>query len=66
MITKENIHRGEGKLVEENSLIGLRNITSQSGKMASKGRLSQDEKEFQKTLFAMSEMMKVLYEDYLE
>jgi hypothetical protein len=28
--------------------------------------LYHDEIEFQKTLFAMSEMMKVLYDDYLE
>jgi hypothetical protein len=66
MITKEKIHRGEGKLVEENPLIGLRKRTSRSEKMASEARLSQDEKEFRKTFFAMSEMMKVLYEDYLE
>ena len=34
--------------------------------MASEEGLSHDEKEFQKTFFAMSEMMKVLYDDYLE
>jgi hypothetical protein len=34
--------------------------------MASEEGLSHDEKEFRKTFFAMSEMMKVLYEDYLE
>jgi hypothetical protein len=34
--------------------------------MASGEGLSQYEKEFQKTFFAMSETMKVLYEDYLE
>jgi hypothetical protein len=34
--------------------------------MASKEGLSQDEKEFRKTFFVMSEMMKVLYDDYLE
>jgi hypothetical protein len=28
--------------------------------------LSQNEREFQKTFFAMSEMVKVLYDDYLE
>jgi hypothetical protein len=47
-------------------LIGLRKRTSQSEKMASEEGLSLDEKEFQKTFFVMSEMMKVLYEDYLE
>jgi hypothetical protein len=47
-------------------LIGLRKITSQSEKMASEEGIYQDEKEFQKTFFAMSEMIKVLYEDYLE
>ena len=66
MLTREKILCGEGKLVEENPLIGLRKITSQSERMASEERLSQDEKEFQKTFFAMSEMMNVLYEDYLE
>jgi hypothetical protein len=65
-VTREKIHRGEGELVEENPLIGLRKRTSQSEKMASEEGLSQDEKEFRKTFFAMSEMMKVLYEDYLE
>jgi hypothetical protein len=34
--------------------------------MASEEGFSQDEKEFRKTFFAMLEMMKVLYEDYLE
>jgi hypothetical protein len=66
MLTREKLHRGEGELVEENPLIGLRKRTSQSEKMASEEGLSQDEKEFRKTFFAMSEMMKVLYEDYLE
>ena len=66
MITRENLNRGEGKLVEENPEIGLRKRTSQSEKMASKEELSHDEKEFRKTFFAMSENMKLLYEDYLE
>jgi hypothetical protein len=35
-------------------------------KMESKDGLSQDEKDMRKTLFSMSEMVKVLYEDYLE
>jgi hypothetical protein len=35
-------------------------------KMESIGGLSQDEKDMRKTLLAMSEMVKVLYEDYLE
>jgi hypothetical protein len=34
--------------------------------MASEEGISQDEKEFQKTFLAMSEMVKVLYEYYLE
>ena len=34
--------------------------------MASEEGISQDEKEFRKTFLAMSEMVKVLYEDYLE
>jgi hypothetical protein len=66
MLNREKLHRGEGEIVEENPLIRLRKITSQSEKMASKEGLSQDEKEFRKNFFAMSEMMKVLYEDYLE
>ena len=35
-------------------------------KMAYIGGISQDEKEFINSVFAMSEMVKVLYEDYLE
>ena len=66
MITREKIHCGEGELFEENPLIGLRKITSQSEKMASEEGLSQDEKEFQKDFFSMSDMMNVLYEYYLE
>jgi hypothetical protein len=66
MLTKEKILHGEGKLVEENPFIGLRKRTSQSEKMESEEGLSLDEKEFRKTLFSMSEMVKVLYEDYLE
>ena len=46
MLTREKIHRGEGELVEKNPFIGLRKRTSHSEKMASKERLSQDEKEF--------------------
>jgi hypothetical protein len=46
MLTKENLLCGEGDIVEENPLIGLRKITSHSGKMASEEGLSQDEKEF--------------------
>jgi hypothetical protein len=60
MLTKEKIHCGEGELVEENPLIGLRKRTSQSEKMASEEGLSRYEKEFQKKFFTMSEMMKVL------
>jgi hypothetical protein len=41
-----------------------RNISSE--KMAAKEGLSQDEKDMQKNLFSMSDMVKVLYEDYLE
>jgi hypothetical protein len=66
MLTRENLHHGEGDLVEDNPLIVLRKRISQSEKMASEEGLSQDGKEFRKTFFAMSEMMKVLYEDYLE
>ena len=66
MITRENMDCGEGELVEENPEIGSRKRTSQSEKMASKEGLSREEKEFQKTFFAMSEMVKALYDDYLE
>jgi hypothetical protein len=66
MITREKLNRGEGDLVEENLKIGSRKITSQSEKMASKEGLSHEEKEFRKTFFAMSEMVKILYDDYLE
>jgi hypothetical protein len=66
MITRERLNHGEGELVEENPEIVLRKRTSQSEKMASEEGLSHEEKEFQKTFFSMSEMMKVLYDDYLE
>jgi hypothetical protein len=35
-------------------------------KMASTGEISQNEKEFRDSVFSMAEMVKVLYEDYLE
>jgi hypothetical protein len=63
MITRENLIHGEGEIVEGYPEIGSRKRTSQSGKMASKEILSQNEREFQRTLFAMSEMVKVLYDD---
>jgi hypothetical protein len=66
MLTREKIIRDEGEIFEENPLIGLRKRTSQSDRMASEEGLSQYEKEFRKKFLAMSEMMKVLYEDYLE
>jgi hypothetical protein len=66
MITREKLNRGEGELVEENPEIGSRKRTSQSEKMASKEGLSHNEIEFQKSFFPMSEMVKVLYDDYLE
>ena len=46
MLTRETLHCGEGEIVEENPLIGLRKRTSQSEKMASEEGLSHDEKEF--------------------
>jgi hypothetical protein len=66
MLTRERLQHGEGEIVEENPLIGLRKRASHTENMASEEGLSQDEKEFQKDLFSKSEMMKVLYEDYLE
>jgi hypothetical protein len=66
MITREKLSHGEGELVEGDPEIGSRKRTSQSEKMASEEGLSQNEREFQKTFFAMSEMVKVLYDDYLE
>jgi hypothetical protein len=46
--------------------IGSRERISQSEKMASEEGISQNEREFQKNFFAMLEMVKVLYDDYLE
>ena len=66
MITRKNLNHGEGKIFEENPNIESKKRTSQSEKMASEEGLSHEEKEFQKTFFAMSEMVKVLYDDYLE
>jgi hypothetical protein len=66
MITREKLSRGEGNLVEGDTDIGLRKRTSQSEKKASEERMSQNEIELKKILFTMSEMVKVLYEDYLK
>jgi len=66
MITKEMMNRGKGEIFEKNHEIVLRKRSFQSDKMASEEGLSHDEKEFRKTFFTMSEMLKVLYEDYLE
>ena len=67
MLTREKLQHGEGELVVENPLIRLRKRASHSKNMASEEGISQDEKEFRKTtFFTMSEMMKVLYGDYLE
>jgi hypothetical protein len=66
MITREKMNRGEGDLVEENPEVGSRKRTSQSENMASEEGISHIEIEFQKTYFTMSEMVKVLYDDYLE
>jgi hypothetical protein len=66
MITRENINRGEGEIVKENPEIGSRKRTSQSEKMASKEGLYHNEIEFQKSFFAMLEMVKVLYDGYLK
>jgi hypothetical protein len=46
MLTREKILCGEGEIVEENSLIGLRKRTSQNERMSSEEGLSQDEKKF--------------------
>jgi hypothetical protein len=46
MLTREKLQCGEGELVAENPLIGLRKRSSHSEKMASEEGISQDEKEF--------------------
>jgi hypothetical protein len=66
MITREKIIRGEGEIVEGGPEIGSRKRASQSEKMASEEGMSQNGIEFQKTFFAMSEIVEVLYDDYLE
>jgi hypothetical protein len=66
MITREKLSRGGGYLVEGDREIGLRKRISQSEKMASEEVLSQNEREFQRNLFVLSEMVNVLYDDYLE
>jgi hypothetical protein len=66
MITREKLRHSEGEPVEGYPEIGSRKRTSQSENMASKDGLSQHERKFQRTFFAMSEMVKVLYDDYLE
>jgi hypothetical protein len=66
MIAREKLSHGEGDLVEGDPEIGSRKRTSQSEKMASEEGRSQSEREFQRTFFAMSNMVKVMYDDYLE
>jgi hypothetical protein len=66
MITREKLNHGEGELVEYNPKIGSRKRNFQSENMASEEGLSHEEKYFQKTFFAMLEMVKVLYDDYLD
>jgi hypothetical protein len=66
MLTREKLQHGEGEFVAENPLIGLRKRASFKERMASDEGISQDEKEFRKTFHTMSEMVTVLYEDYLE
>jgi hypothetical protein len=63
MITREKLSCGEGEHIEGDPDIGSRKRTSQSDKMASEELLSQNEREFQRTFFAMLEMVKVLYDD---
>ena len=63
MITKEKLSHGLGDLVEGYHEIGSIKRTSQSESLAPKEGLSQNEREFQRTFFAMSDMEKVLYND---
>ena len=63
MITKETLIHGEGEILEGDPKIGSRKMTSQSEEMASEEGMSQNEIELQKTLFTMSDMVKVLYDD---
>ena len=60
------MNHGEGKLVEGDPNIGSIKRTSQSEEMALEEGMSLNEIELQNTLFTMSEMVKVLYEYYLE
>jgi hypothetical protein len=66
MITREKLSHGGGYLVEGDREIGLRKGIYQSEKMASEEVLSQNEREFQRTLFFLPEMVNMLYDDYLE
>jgi hypothetical protein len=66
MITREKLSHGEGELVEGDPESGSRKRTSQNEKMTLEEGLSQNEREFQRTFFDMSEMVKVAYDDYLE
>jgi hypothetical protein len=62
MINREKMNRGEGKIFKENHETGSIKRTSQSENMASEEGISHNEIEFQKSFFAMSEMVKVLYD----
>jgi hypothetical protein len=66
MVTKEKLSHGEGKLLKGDPYIGSRKRSSQLEEMASEEGMSHNEIELQKTLFTMSEIVKVLYKDYLE
>jgi hypothetical protein len=48
MLTREKILHGEGEIVEDNPLIGLRKITSQSERMASEEDFLRMRKSFEK------------------
>jgi hypothetical protein len=61
MITKEKLSHGKGDIVEGDPEIGSRKRTSQSEEMEYEEGMSQNEIELQNTLFAMNEMVKLLY-----
>ena len=63
MITRDMMNHGEGEIFEENPEIGPTKRSSQSEKMASEEGLSHDKIQFQKTFFAMLDMVKVLYDN---
>ena len=68
MLTRLKLKRGEGELVEPRSQIASRRINTPQASIAMPHEegpegMFEDEKNFRKSFFEMSEMVKLLYEE---